>query len=240
LIELSDDKRETASIVEEAILSRQAGGMIINSRYISPQIERIAKKHNYPVICVGKPQVDTIFSWIDTNHALSSDLVVEHLVSCGCKKIAFMGGIRGEAIFEARLSGFTSAIYKYGAYTSDGYIVYNNADIRDIYKAARGLLSMQDRPEAIVCNESLLAVGTMNVIRDMGISVPKDISLIMFDDHPYSPGMNPAPTVIDIDLFSLGVQISNSILKIIAKPSLVIQTFTSLPRLVQRETTKLQ
>ena len=60
---------------------------------------------------------------------------------------------------------------------------------------------------------ALMAVGTMRAIEVKGLSVPEEIELVAFDDYPYSPAVSVPPTVIDIDLFSLGVQAGNLLLK---------------------------
>ena len=51
--------------------------------------------------------------------------------------------------------------------------------------------------------------------------------------------MYPHPTVIDIDQFSLGAQAGTFLLKRIKDPTMLIQTYTALPRLIQRDTTRL-
>lgn len=58
-------------------------------------------------------------------------------------------------------------------------------------------------------------------------------------DYPYSPHMYPHPTVIDIDQFSLGAQAGTFLLKRIKDPTMLIQTYTALPRLIQRDATRL-
>ena len=63
-----------------------------------------------------------------------------------------------------------------------------------------------------------MTVGTMQAIKEAGLSIPNEISVVAFDDHPYTPMLSPAPTVIDIDLFNLGVHAGNLLLKKSARP----------------------
>ena len=63
-------------------------------------------RYDFPQICIGKPDFDTLLSWIDINNMLSANLAVEHLFSCGSQKIAFMGDHETDKIFMDRLRGF--------------------------------------------------------------------------------------------------------------------------------------
>ncbi len=238
LLNMSQSGQEPEEILKRAILSHSADGIILNSVFVTPSIERLLLDFDFPQICIGAPSFDSILSWIDTNHTLSSNIAVEHLLSCGCKRLAFMGGQKKDAIFASRLQGFQIAMEKNHQPVRTEYIVYNEPEAASIYSSALQLLSLPLPPDAIICTNSLMAVGTVQAIHSKGLSIPDQISLIAFDDYPYSPTIFPSPTVIDIDLFSLGVNAGNFMLKKIKDPAMLIQTYTALPRLIQRQTTK--
>ena len=85
-----------------------------------------------------------------------------------------------------------------------------------------------------------MAVGTIRAVQAKGLDIPGQVSVIAFDDHPYSPMVSPQPTIIDIDLFSLGVHAGNLLLKKIRDPAMLVQTYTALPRLLLRGTTRIR
>ena len=137
-----------------------------------------------------------------------------------------------------RLRGFHLAAQKNNLDIPEGYIIYNEPDIDAICSSALGLLELPERPDGIICTNSLMTVGTMQAIAQKGIRMPEELSLIAFDDYPYTPLLSPKPTVIEIDLFSLGVHAAAQLLRKIKDPAMLIQTYTALPRMIQRETTK--
>lgn len=151
-----------------------------------------------------------------------------------------MGGQESDKIFMDRLKGFKIALRKNGLELLDGYITYNEPDVNAIFQSALRLLELPAPPDGIVCTNSLMTVGTMRAIKEKGISVPDELSLIAFDDYPYSSIITPAPTVIDIDLFSLGVNAGSLLVRKIKDPAMLVQTYTALPRLIQRETTRMK
>lgn len=237
LLNLLSCGKKPKDIFEEAITSQVADGIILNGIFATPQIERIVLRYDFPQICIGKPGFDTLLSWIDTNHALSSHLAVDHLISCGCRRIAFMGGRESEKIFMERLQGFRAAMEMNSLPVHEEYITFNAPDVNEVVRSATRLLELPERPDGIICSNGLMTVGTMRAIEEKGIAVPADIKLVAFDNFPYSPTLSIPPTVIDIDLFSLGVHAGNLLLKKIRDPAMLIQTYTALPRLLQRGTT---
>ena len=240
LLNLDSCGKKPEAALEEAILSRVADGIIVSSAFVTARTERLLLKHDFPQICIGEPQFDTILSWIDTNNTLSSNLAVEHLVSTGCRTLAFMGGREEDRIFMDRLRGFRTAMERRGLEVKEEYITYNPPDVEAIFQSAAALLDLPVPPDGIICTNSLMAVGTMRAIQAKGLDVPGQVSLIAFDDHPYSPMVSPQPTIIDIDLFSLGVHAGNLLLKKIRDPAMLVQTYTALPRLLLRGTTRVR
>lgn len=238
LLDLDSCGKKPEAAIEEAVLSRAADGIIISSAFVTARMERLLLRHDFPQICIGEPRFDTILSWIDTNNTLSSDLAVEQLISTGCRTLAFMGGRKEDHIFMDRLRGFRSAMEKRGLEIREEYVTYNPPEVEAVSRSAAALLELPLPPDGIICTNSLMAVGTIRAIQAKGLDIPGQVSVIAFDDHPYSPMVSPLPTIIDIDLFSLGVQAGSLLLKKIRDPSMLVQTYTALPRLLLRGTTR--
>jgi len=239
LLNLESCGKKPEEVFEDAILSRVADGIIVSSAFVTPHVERLMLRYDFPQICIGEPGFDTVLSWIDTNNTLSSDLAVEHLLSTGCRTLAFMGGRKEDHIFMDRLRGFCSAMEKRGLEVREEYVAYNPPEVEAIARSATALLELPQPPDGVICTNSLMAVGTVRAIQGKGLDIPGDISLVAFDDYPYSPMVSPLPTIIDIDLFSLGIHAGNLLLKKIRDPAMLVQTYTALPRLLLRGTTRI-
>lgn len=238
LLNLDAAGKNPEKIMEEAVLSRMADGIILNGMFATTQTEKLMLRLDYPHICIGEPGFDSIMSWIDTNHTLSANIAVEHLLSRGCQRLAIIGGQKQDKIFMERLRGFLAAVEKNGLDIPEAYVVYSKPDIGDIFRSAMELFNLPKRPDGIVCTNSLIMAGALQAVKEIGLRVPEEVSLIAFDDYPYFPLLYPHPTVIDIDLFSLGVQAGHFLLKRVKDPTMLIQTYTALPCLLQRDTTR--
>lgn len=87
LLDLDRSKEKSEEQIINAIQSKKADGILINGYYVTPAIEKVLLATDFPHICIGKPSFDSMLSWIDTNHSLSSNLAITHLVSLGHKKL---------------------------------------------------------------------------------------------------------------------------------------------------------
>jgi DNA-binding LacI/PurR family transcriptional regulator len=128
---------------------------------------------------------------------------VEHLLSNGHRKVGFIGGWKGSfPSFEERRMGYCACLADHGI--TDRFFADTTSRREDILQAVHKLLS--DHPEitALVGVNDDTAIGAMNVLLDLGLRVPEDISVIGFDDILAAGTMNPPLTTMQIDKTSMG------------------------------------
>lgn len=153
------------------------------------------------------------------------------------ENVAFLAERRTDDISMRRLNGFLGGMYDYGYHIPEEYICYTDSSGEDAYRQSMALLSLPEPPRAIVCENSLLALSLCNAIREKRLRVPDEVAFLTFDSYPCSALIEPAPTIIDIDVYDLGVQAAVTLLRKLENPSLLVQTYTTLPILRQGSTT---
>lgn len=224
--------------VEHVIAQKCADGMIIHGSAITPDIAALLTRTQYPHMIIGKPSFESQLCWIDTNHVLAGRFAAEHMLSCGYTDVAFIGGRETDAISIQRQKGFLSAMCDYGYQNVMSLIRYTDSGKKQSYEAALSLLTAKKRPRAIICENNMIALGVMKAIDEVHLKLPDQIALLTFDSYPYSKIIDPLPTVIDINVYDMGVQAGQMMLRKLANPSLQIQSYTTLPVLNQGTTTK--
>ncbi len=127
---------------------------------------------------------------------------IEHLKELGHKKIAFLNGTKSTMISEERLKAFIQIMDElnltvYDDLMENGYYVPNSAKYHVPHFLSAGAT-------AIVCASDLIASDVINEVTRHGYSVPDDISVIGFDDLPFSANLTPPLTTIRQDRLSLG------------------------------------
>ena len=176
-------------------------------------------------------------SWVDTNNGLAGEYAAKHMIECGYKHVAFIGSQKTDNISSQRLNGFVGSMYKYGYWTKEALIGYTDSSISDSYQCTLNILTSNPTVDAIVCENNTIAIGVTKALETLRVNIPQEIALLTFDSYPYSQLIEPKPTIIDIDVFDLGWQAASILQHKIKNPSLLMQSYTTLPVLKQGLTT---
>lgn len=235
---LEDTSKDTfpgESAMKE-INRRSADGLIIHGSAINEELAARLIEENIPHIIIGHPEYESRLCWIDTNHALAGEYAATHMTDCGYQDVIFVGGKRTDTISNQRLKGFKKGMNNHNLPVRAKQIVYTNSTRQSAYENVKTLLK-EHVPEAIVCENNTLAVGVVKAINEHHLSIPEDIAVLTFDTYPYANVIDPVLTVIDINVFDMGAQAGNMMIRKLENPNLLIQSYTTLPLLIQGEST---
>lgn len=225
--------------VSNLISNRSCDGMIIHGSALNEEIASELSASGFPHIVIGNPNYSNQLCWVDTNHMLAGEFAATHLLSQGYKNIAFIGGRKTDMISKQRLKGVRSVLLKSNHRISPSHIAYTDSSRQAAYEATVSLLSCEkkDLPDAIICENNLIAFGVSRALEHHKIDIPKELAFLTFDRYPYASVIDPSPTIIDIDVFDMGLQAGKMMIRKLKNPSLLVQSYTTLPIVIQGETT---
>jgi len=126
----------------------------------------------------------------------------EHLLSLGHRRFGIVAGERSHLYSRARVDGFRSALDAAGGIK--GAVVHGNWDRGVAARAASTLLEGADRPTAIFACSDVMAVGVYEAASNLGLRVPRDLSVVGFDDVPEAQWAVPALTTIRQPIAEMG------------------------------------
>lgn len=184
-----------------------------------------------PTVFVDMDLVGRNASYVTSDNFNGAKTAVRHLCQLGHKKIAMITGPNGFKVARDRFSGFQSALDEFRIRYNPNWVFYGQYELEAGYEAMDKILKMQEKPTAIFA-EDILAVGAIKAIRDHGLDVPGDFSIIGYDDIELSKHYD--LTTIQQDKYLLGEAASKLLLKIINKKNsapVILQT-----KLVERNT----
>ena len=187
---------------------------------------------------IGRPPFPNTACWIDINNHVSGHLATEYLTKCGYTRIAFIGGPQSDEISRHRLQGFVSSMRIFGLNVPESSIKYGTYSKQSGFEMMEELLRGSFLPDAVICEDNKIAMGAASAIRKRGMNIPDDIGLITFDDYPLSQLIDPPLTVVDINVNKMGQQAAEFLMKKIRNPSLNMQSFTTVPELIIRSSTR--
>ena len=175
---------------------------------------------------------------ISTNKASGGRLAAERLSHAGHRELAFLGDWVADTV-RARWAGFRQIAEAHGLRPVRLEI---RADDRlgdwthIIHEATRRLLRRKLRPTGIFCSCDAVARHVMRALEAHGVEVPRDVSLVGFDDDPIAEWTKPALTTVRQDFAALGTAAARALVSRCADRNAPVGTVTVPVSLVVRDT----
>ena len=158
----------------------------------------------------------------------------KHLLDLGRKNIAYIGRMaRRSPEHAARYSGYARALREAGVEPSDRLRVPADNLETDGYSAVQQLLQRGDSFDAVFAGTDLIAIGAMRALRDAGLRVPGDVSVVGFDDMPLAAYVSPALTTVQQNAQLGGDALVEGIVDLIEGKA--VQSGLMAPKLIVRE-----
>ncbi len=111
----------------------------------------------------------------------------EHLIEHGHRRIALVQGLPGTYTNTTRLKGYRDALATHGIDIDERLVVGGDFRRERAYIETKLLLNLDPAPTAIFATGDLITLGTMQALEEEGLHVPRDISLLSFDDFDFAP-----------------------------------------------------
>ncbi len=200
--------------IDSYIKMNPVEGIIVMGRF-SNEILQFLKEKFKNIIYAGANYIGAGFDEVICDSYQCVFSVIEHLVSCGYKKIGYLGEFNlkdmhgtGEGVVnEHRYEAYKDAIEKYGIELCDSYIIESRLNSKSAYQRMVRYLDENEReslPEVIVCANDTSAIGAMKAIKEYGLKIPKDIAITGIDDIESSSFVSPPLTTVKIPKVELG------------------------------------
>lgn len=162
--------------------------------------------------------------------------VMAHLLGLGHRRIGMIYGVASPEMANDRLSPYQEILKDAGLF--DPELIMNcGPAIEDGYQAGLELLKLPQRPTALIAINDLLAIGVLRAAADLRLAVPKDVSLVSYDDIPMAKYMVPRLTTVSKDALQLGREAFKLLLARIQSPDRPRQRHLSSARFIIREST---
>ncbi len=200
------------------IMNSGVDGLLLVVPLISTPYLEVLYKQDFPYVVIDqtdKTQKGSVVSGTNWQGAYEA---TQYLIELGHHRIGFIAGLAGLNSATERLAGYAAALSDHGIPLDEALIADGSFKEQVGYTAAEKLLSLPDIPTAIFAANDLSAFGALEAIRQHGLSVPDDISLVGFDDVPQASMIYPKLTTVRQPLAQMGREAVNILLHQIEKP----------------------
>lgn len=206
------DSREDTDIEKECIellLSRSVDGLIVLP--VGKEFKHLRDIYfrGIPIVCVDRlsPELDCPTVGID-NHAGVRE-AMEYLITRGHRRIACVQRMPESWISSERLRAYREALAGHNIPIDESLIIGDAFGKENGYLEGKLLLSRGERPTAIFAFSHVLTFGVLQALREEGLTFPQDISLISFDDLPFSEYLEKKITAVRQPVSEMGMMAVN-------------------------------
>jgi len=189
LYQLTKDRIQREKIFSDFLLRQRVDAVIAVN--VELDAEEVQSLHalDKPLVGVGGPLPGVPTLHVDDEGI--SALATQHLISLGHRRIGFLGGNEETDVdFRVpthRRTGYEQALHKAGIQIDDNLCVGADFTTPQAYAAAKQLLgNPAGRPTALMAASDEMAIGAILAARDLGMQVPRDLSVIGVDNHDLS------------------------------------------------------
>lgn len=168
-------------IIEQAAVD----GLLIATLMVSNEERELLTQADIPFVTLGDACTGEL-NCISPDNVRGGYLATQHLLDLGHRRVAYVGdefpNSYGFPTGELRYEGYCSALNAYDTPLCPEYVCLGAHGEKTAYQLTERLLALPELPTAIFAMSDIQAVGCILAIRDAGLRVPEDISVIGFDD----------------------------------------------------------
>lgn len=227
------------------LAGRRIDGLILMGAFIDQSDEAKATlaqllKRRLPIVEItDKPNQNHDIDCVYSDYRPATEAVMAHLIELQHKRIGVLYGAEPPELALDRFEPYKASLQSAGLPFDPELVAYCGSMLEDGYQAALRLLKHSPRPTAILAINDLMAIGVLRAAGDMGLSIPRDLSLVSFDDIPVAQYLVPRLTTTSKDAVRLGCEAVRLVLERIQTPNQPRQKVHIPARLIIRESTGL-
>lgn len=214
LIYVTDDVYEKEVAYVQHLYGGRADGVImsVSGEANDHKYLKKIKTKKMPLVFFDRIYEDIDTAKITTNDYESSFIATQHLISAGCKNIAYLVINKNISIGNKRLNGYLDALNKYNLPINQDFII----DCSNDYYM-NGLILKQAfaslKPDGVFASVERLAFASYYAAYELGIKIPNDLKIISFSSLEIAGLLNPSLSTITQPAFEMGVKAANILFK---------------------------
>jgi LacI family transcriptional regulator len=180
-----DDEITEAELLK-LLAGRKVDGIIIaptgkSSRHITE-----IQQQGIPIMGIDRYLAGTNLPFVITDNHLGALLATEHFIKMGHRNIACIQGINGISANNDRVKGFRDTLQMHKILVNESMILGTDFGEENGYNQTKKLLAFPERLTAIFALSNLISIGALRALKEAGLNVPDDVSIVSFDEQPYS------------------------------------------------------
>lgn len=221
------------------VRSRVSDGVILVTTDLDPSLNEELRDLKVPAVvidAVGVPDLAT--PTIGATNWSGGLSATEYLIELGHRRIGFVEGRPELWCSRARMDGYRAALEMAGLAVEDVLIASGKYTYESGFRAGQKLFEAGNPPTAVFVSSDQMALGVYEALRQRGLRVPDDVSVVGFDDLPEARWSSPPLTTVRQPLADMGRMAVRIIQRIVRDENIESSRIELATRLVVRDSTK--
>jgi LacI family transcriptional regulator len=197
---------------------RRVDGIVVTPASLDPTGHlHTAHAAGLPIVLLDRRIPGLTVDVVQIDNVRAARETTEHLIAAGHRKIAMLTGVTeaevsvhasdlesGVSTPKDRLQGYRQALEAAGIDYRPDYVRTSDFHLIAARQEAERLFRMRDRPSAVFATDSTNALGVLLALRDVGLHVPQDVSVVAFDDADWADVVEPGLSVMAQPVHEMG------------------------------------
>lgn len=198
----------------------RADGMIVLDGALAKELNALDDRDSAmpPVVFACEWLEDRAFPSVMIDNQYGAELAVRHLFELGHRRIGHVCGPDGNVLTMGRRKGAEKTLRALGLPVRPDWFLQGDFSLQAGADAAHAWMALEDRPTAMFCSSDQMACGFISELARLGLSVPRDVSVVGFDDIEFASRFIPPLTTIRQPRGEIGAAATEMLIRRIEKP----------------------
>ncbi|HBG02505.1 MAG TPA: LacI family transcriptional regulator [Firmicutes bacterium] len=204
LLLFTTQRLQTAQDLINQCTHRGLGGAVISGLRIDEPLLDDLVGMDFPTVLIDVPLQGPRATYVSVDNVLGASQAIDHLAGLGHRQIGFVNGHGAAWVSQERHEGYQRGMQQNGLSPQPGYVFEGDFSKESGRRGAERLLKSHPELTAIFAASDLMAAGVLEQLQLMGLDVPRDISVVGFDDQDLCTHVTPSLTTIRQDMYTFG------------------------------------
>ena len=222
------------------ILSEQGSAVVLLATEMMDGDLEIYRNASCPLVVLDHWTESMDFNAVLINNADAARMITEHLLDYGHTEIGYLRGMFRIKGFRSRFVGFQTALKKYKVPYKEEYTITLGTSLNGAYQDMLKYLKKNPKlPTAFFADNDMIALGAMKALQEMGYRIPEDVSIVGFDDLPFSEISWPSLTTLRVPNKEMGRMAVRRVAELV--DGIAMDAVTKIqvcPKIIYRNTVK--
>lgn len=165
----------------------------------------------YARICHDPDHEDQIY--VDVDNVQAARTAVNHLLALGHRRIALLKGMAKDICSHERYEGYRQALEEAGIPLDMDLVGDGDWSVASGYQLTRRFLQLASPPTALFSSNDMMVAGVMRAVHERGLTVPRDLAIVGFDDLPQTTMLFPELTTIRQPCVEMGIHAAEALIR---------------------------